>query len=76
VLTQGFVTCALGIALGLVAAIGATRLLRTLLFQVTPYDPLTFVSVTAVLIAVTAAACFLPALRATRVDPVTALRAD
>jgi putative ABC transport system permease protein len=76
VLTQGFVTCAIGIALGVVAAIAATRVLRTLLYQVTPYDPLTFVSVTGVLIVVTAAACYLPALRATKVDPVTALRAD
>jgi putative ABC transport system permease protein len=75
VLAQGFVTCAIGIALGIVAAIGATRLLRTLLYQVTPYDPFTFASVTAVLILITAAACYLPALRATRVDPVAALRA-
>jgi putative ABC transport system permease protein len=76
VLTQGFVTCAIGIALGIVVAIAATRVLRTLLYQVTPYDPLTFVSVTGILIAVTAAACYLPALRATKVDPIAALRAD
>ena len=76
VLTQGFITCGAGIALGIVAAIATTRLLGTLLYQVTPYDPLTFVTVTGALIFVTAAACFLPALRATKVDPVTALRAD
>jgi ABC-type antimicrobial peptide transport system permease subunit len=70
------VTCAIGIALGIVVAIAATRVLRTLLYQVTPYDPLTFVSVTGILIAVTAAACYLPALRATKVDPIAALRAD
>jgi predicted permease len=76
VLAQGFLTCAIGIALGLVAAVATTRLLRSLLYQVTPYDPITFVAVTAILMSVTATACLLPALRATKVDPVAALRAD
>jgi putative ABC transport system permease protein len=76
VLKQGFITCAIGIALGIIAAIATTRVLTTLLYQVTPYDPITFATGTGVLLVVTAAACLLPALRATRVDPVAALRAD
>jgi ABC-type antimicrobial peptide transport system permease subunit len=76
VLAQGFITCVVGIGVGLLAAIATTRLLRTLLYEVTPSDPITFAGVTGVLLLVTAAACYLPALRATRVDPVTALRAD
>jgi putative ABC transport system permease protein len=62
--------------LGLLAAVAATRLLRSLLYQVTPHDPVTFAAVTGVLLLVTAAACYLPALRATKVDPVAALRMD
>jgi ABC-type antimicrobial peptide transport system permease subunit len=76
VLRQGFVICAVGIAIGLVAAFGTTRLLQTLLYQVTPYDPITFAVVTGVLVLVTAIACYIPAMRATGVDPVTALRAE
>jgi putative ABC transport system permease protein len=76
VMTQGLTTCAAGIVLGLAAAVATTRVLTTLLYQVTPYDPTTFATGTGVLLLVTAAACLLPALRATRVDPVAALRAD
>jgi putative ABC transport system permease protein len=62
------------VGLGLVAALGITRFLSSLLVGVTSYDAATFVSVPAVLIIVALLACYLPARRATRVDPVVALR--
>jgi predicted permease len=64
----------IGIAIGVVAALALTRLMSTMLFGVTSHDPLTFVSVAALLISVALFACYLPARRATRVDPVVALR--
>src|SRR6185436_14826500 len=64
----------LGIALGLGLALGATRLLSRLLFAVGSTDPSTFASVGAVLATVTVAACYVPARKATRTDPVSALR--
>jgi putative ABC transport system permease protein len=76
VLMQGLFTCAIGIVVGLLAAIATTRMLRSLLYQVTPHDPMTFAAVTGVLLLITAAACYLPARRATKVDPLTALRTD
>lgn len=74
VLRQGLVLVICGAAAGIAAALAATRLLASLLFQVQPADPVTFAAVAASLIAVGAAACFLPARRATRVDPMVALR--
>jgi predicted permease len=74
--TQGMKLALLGIALGLAAAFGVTRLLKSLLFGVSALDPLTFLSVAALLIAVALLACWLPARRATKVDPMIALRAD
>jgi putative ABC transport system permease protein len=76
VLRQGLTLAAAGIAVGLAAALGATRLLASLLFGVTPADPLTFASTAAILIGVAALACSIPARRAARVDPVLALRQD
>ena len=76
VLGQGLKTCVVGIAVGLVAAFAVTRLLTSLLYQIQPHDPATVVTVTAVLLLVTVAACYLPARRATRIDPVSALRGD
>jgi ABC-type antimicrobial peptide transport system permease subunit len=67
---------AIGIAIGLVGALSVTRFLRTLLFGVTPFDPVSFVAVSALLSAIALIASFVPALRAARVDPVDALRQD
>jgi putative ABC transport system permease protein len=76
VLRQGLATCAVGIAIGLAAALTVTRVLETLLFEITPYDAPTLAGITAMLLLVAGAACFVPAHRATKVDPVTALRAE
>ena len=74
VLAQGARLAAPGIAAGLVAALAVTRLMDTFLFEIQPTDPLTFVGVSALLVAVALLACYLPARRATRVDPIVALR--
>jgi putative ABC transport system permease protein len=74
VLRQGLIPVAVGIALGLAGAFGLTRFMQTLLFGVTATDPLTFVAVGIGLAAVAAIACYLPARRATRVDPAVVLR--
>jgi predicted permease len=63
-----------GVAVGITGALAATRLLGSLLFGVSGWDPLTFVLVAALLSGVALAACLIPALRATRVDPLVALR--
>ncbi len=65
-----------GLAIGLIAAFGLTRLLRSLLFGVSPLDPLTFAATLAVLVGVAALANLLPARRAARLDPVVTLRAE
>ena len=65
-----------GVAIGLLGALVVTRVLASLLFGVTPTDPPTFLAVAGALGAVALAASYLPARAATRVDPVTALRAE
>jgi predicted permease len=76
VLGQGLLTTAIGVAAGVVGAVGLTRTLETLLFGVKPTDPLTFAAVIALLVGVAALACYLPARRATRADPMEALRQE
>jgi putative ABC transport system permease protein len=76
VLREGTTLVGLGVIGGLVGAAVSARLLRSLLFEVRPGDPLTFAVVCAMLVAVGVAACYLPARRATRVDPLVALRVE
>jgi putative ABC transport system permease protein len=73
---QGLLTAAAGTAIGLVGAAGLTRVLESLLFGVKPTDPLTLGIVAALLLAVALVACYVPARRAARIDPLIALRAD
>ena len=73
---QGLSLAAGGAALGVIAGFVGARLLRNLLFSVPPDDPVTFVAVPLLLLFVAALACFGPAHRAMRVDPLTALRAE
>ncbi len=74
VLTYGGLLMSVGLVAGIAAALGAGRLLATQLYEVKPFDPLTFAAVGAALVATGLAACLIPALRAMRVDPLIALR--
>ena len=76
VLGQGAILAGIGLGIGLVAAGWATRFLASFLFEVPPTDQLTFAAVAALLLLAALAACAVPAQRATRVDPSTALRSD
>jgi putative ABC transport system permease protein len=76
VLGQGLALALAGAAVGLVGAWIVAHLMAGLLYGVSPGDPLTFVSLTAVLVIVALAACYIPARRAMRVDPIVALRED
>jgi predicted permease len=73
---QGMALAAAGLALGLLGSLALVRLMRSLLFGVGAADPLSWAAGAAVLLAVALTACLLPALRATRVDPMVALRAE
>ena len=74
ILSQGMVLTAIGIVAGLAGAFAVTRYLESMLFGLTALDPTTFVGVTALLILTAATACYVPARRATKVDPIVALR--
>ena len=74
VVGQGMMPVSIGMGLGIIAALGVTRLLSSLLYGVKPTDPLTFASVLLVLAGVAALATYLPAWRASKVDPMVALR--
>jgi predicted permease len=74
VVVQGMSMAAIGGAVGLLGSFGLMRFLRTVLFGVQPTDPFTFAAAAVVLAAVALAACYVPARRATRLDPMTALR--
>jgi putative ABC transport system permease protein len=76
ILGQGMALALVGVALGLFGALWLTRLLRQLLFEVTPNDPLTYIGVAAVLGLAALVACYVPARRASRVDPIIALRIE
>jgi predicted permease len=76
VLANGMRLACVGVLIGLAGALAATRLLRGLLFQVSPHDAVTLAAVPACLLILALAGCYLPACRATRIDPLTALRAE
>jgi predicted permease len=74
ILSGGGRLAALGVVVGLAAAFGLTRLMSSLLYGVSPYDPLTFSAVAVLLVMVALTACYIPARRAAKVDPMVALR--
>jgi len=74
ILRETFVLLGLGIVIGILAALGAARLISSLLYGIAPNDPYTCVAVCAVLAGVALVACYIPARRAMRVDPMVALR--
>jgi predicted permease len=74
ILGQGLRTIFVGVAIGIIGSLALTRTVETLLFGVTATDPLTFVGVTLLLVGVALLACYVPARRATKVDPLVALR--
>jgi putative ABC transport system permease protein len=76
VLSQGVLMAAAGLVLGVAGAIAAARFLRSMLFEVTPFDPLTYCVVASLVALVTLGACLLPARRASRIDPMRALRQE
>ena len=76
VLSRGLLLTTIGIVIGIALALLLTRLLGNLLYQVSPRDPLAFAAAFAVMTLASAAACFLPAWRATRTDPIRALRTE
>jgi putative ABC transport system permease protein len=74
VFRQGLILCGVGLVIGLTASLLAARFLSTLLFNTSPSDPLTFAAVSLLLAAVSIVAGYLPARRATKTDPMIALR--
>jgi putative ABC transport system permease protein len=76
ILRRGLIQLAIGLTLGLAGAYGLSQVLKSVIVQVQPGDPVTFIAISSLMIAVALAACLLPARRATRVDPLVALRPD
>jgi putative ABC transport system permease protein len=76
ILGGGMKLALIGVVAGVVAALALTRLVSTLLFDVTPFDPLSYGVTSALLLAVAGLACYIPARRAMRVDPLVALQAE
>jgi putative ABC transport system permease protein len=74
VMGQGIVLALIGVVIGLLAALGLTRLMQSLLFGVSAVDPMTFLAIPVILVGVALLACFVPARRALKVDPINALR--
>jgi putative ABC transport system permease protein len=76
VVWRGLRLTLVGVALGLAAALALTRVMKSLLFEVSATDPITFVAIAVLLIGVALLACWIPARRATKVDPLAALRCE
>jgi putative ABC transport system permease protein len=76
VLSEALIVAGAGTVVGLAAAAAGSRLLTSMLFEVRPSDPITLASVSALLLVTAAAAAYVPARRATRIDPVRALRSE
>jgi putative ABC transport system permease protein len=74
VIRQGMTLVFIGLVIGAPAAFALSRFMSALLFDISPRDPLTFAAVSALLLSVAMLACYIPARRATRVDPMVALR--
>jgi ABC-type antimicrobial peptide transport system permease subunit len=76
VLGDGAVLAAIGVVIGLVGALFVTRFMRSMLYGVSPFDPVSFVAVAAILSAIAFVASYVPARRAAKVDPIVALREE
>jgi ABC-type lipoprotein release transport system permease subunit len=76
VLRSGTLPVVLGLAVGLGGALWLSRFMQTLLFQVSPIDPASLAAVAGIFLSVALLACFVPAWRASRIDPMTALRQE
>ncbi len=76
ILRQGMGLVTVGLVIGLASALALTGMMKSLLFQIEPNDPITFMGVSAVLGAAALMACYVPARRALRIDPLRSLRSE